>query len=153
MNTYWRRLEDNYILLLTRGIEDVLQIRLENVLKMSWKRLGRRFEDGFKTSSRLICKTSSSRRLEDVLKDVLKISLKEALKARLEDVLKTSWRHLVKTFWGRLEDVFGRSLANTSWRYLRRRKIVRLKTSQKTRNVCWEVCSIITKIGFLMIYH
>ena len=57
-----------------------------------------------------------------------------------QDVLKTSWR--------RLEGINARRLGNTSletsWRRLGRRKVLRwrplqdvLKTSWKTRNVCW----------------
>ena len=47
----------------------------------------------------------------------------------LENVLKTSCEVILKTSWKRLEDVFGRRIANTSWRRLGRRKIVTLKTS------------------------
>ena len=67
-----------------------------------------------------------------------------------EDVFKTSSRRLQcniflssKTSWRRLEDIIARRLANTSWRHLGRRKALRwrrlevLKTSWKTRNVCW----------------
>ena len=56
----------------------------------------------------------------------------------LEDVWKTSWRRrLANTSWRRLEDVFRRRIANTSWRRLEDV----LKTSWKTRNVCWETAS------------
>ena len=70
-----------------------------------------------------------------------------------EDMLKMSWSLLEDVFSitfflsskassrrlaTRLEDVFGRHIANTSWRRLGRQKIVTLKTSWKTRNVCWE---------------
>ena len=47
----------------------------------------------------------------------------------LENVLKTSCEVILKTSWRRLEDVFGRRIANTSWRRFRRRKIVMLKAS------------------------
>ena len=67
-------------------------------------------------------------------------------------LLKTYWIRLqcniflsFKTSWRRLEDITARPLANTSWRRLGRRKVLRwrrlqdvLKTSWKTRNVCWE---------------
>ena len=63
-------------------------IRLENFLKMSWRRLQN------------VSKTSW-RRLEDILKmflqDVLKTSwkrLEDILARRLEDILKTSWKRL-----------------------------------------------------------
>ena len=69
---------------------------------------------------------------------------------RLQGVFKTSSRRLQcniflssKTSWRRLEDIIARRLANTSWRHLGRRKALRwrrlevLKTSWKTRNVCW----------------
>ena len=69
-----------------------------------------------------------------------------------EHTLKTSSRRLQdvfiiflssKTSWRCLEDIIARRLANTSWRHLGRRKALRwrrlevLKTSWKTRNVCW----------------
>ena len=78
-------------------------IRLQNVLKMSFRR---------------ICETSW-KRLENVLKtlrqDVLKTSWRH-----LENVLKTSWRRmdktnilvLTKTSWRRLEDLFWRRMIN-----------------------------------------
>ena len=57
------------------------------------------------------------------------------LQIHLEDVLKTYGRRLAKTFLGRLEDVFRRGLANTSWRRFGRWKNVTLKTSWKTRYI------------------
>ena len=72
--------------------------RLEDVFSVTFFYLSRRLEDFFKTCSRQNCKTSSWRRFEDILEDVLKTSY--------EDVLKTSRRSL--------EDVFGRGLANKS---------------------------------------
>ena len=83
-----------------------MMIRLENVLKMSWRHLSktswRWFEDIFKTSWRYLQNVfkTSSKRLEDVYKYI-----------RLEDVLKKSsgdvwlrwmhtswlWRRLLKT--------------------------------------------------------
>ena len=96
-------------------LENVLKTSLQDVLKMSWRRL----EDFLETSWR---------RLENVLKTPWR---------RLEDVLKTSWRCLEEVwprqiywFWSRrLEDVF--------WR--RRRKSLQ-KVFIKT-NVCWDVTS------------
>ena len=67
-------------------------IRLEDILKMPWRRFSRRLEDVLKTSSK-----------------------------RLEDVLKMSWRRFCKTFWKRLEDVLARRLEDilkTSWKRL-----------------------------------
>ena len=70
------------------------------------------------------------RRLQEVLEDK---------KCFAEDVLKTSWRHFRKTYW--------KYVLKTSSRGLGRRKLLRwrrledvLKTSWKTRYVCWEVC-------------
>ena len=99
---------------------DPANIRLgQDVLKTSWRRLEdvfsvtffclpRRLENVLKTSWRHNCKTSC--------KHVWKTSWR-----RLEDVLKTPW----KTSWRRLEDVLGRRIANTSWRRLGRRKVLR----------------------------
>ena len=78
-----------------------------------------------------ICRTSRScRRLQcnifclpRRLEDVLKTYLQDALQTRLEDVLKTSWKR------------FGKTYCNTSWKM----KSVTLKTSWKTRNVCWDI--------------
>ena len=65
----------------------------------------------------------------------------------LENVLKTSCKEILKTSWRNFEDVFGRRIANTSWRRLgdvledenllrwRRLEDV-LETSWKTRNAC-----------------
>ena len=124
------------------SLQDVLRTsskRLEDVLKMSWRRFSRRLEDVLKTSWR---------RLEDVYA------------RRLEDVLKTSWRHLEDVWprqihWSwlrRLEDVFWRrkakayifALIKTSWRRLEdilwRRKTFsrRLQDVFIKTNVCWE---------------
>ena len=67
----WRHLQNVFsvtIFRLPRRLEDVLQIRLEDVLEdeklLSWRRL----------------------------EDVLKTCLEDALKTRLEDVMKKSWR-------------------------------------------------------------
>ena len=78
---------------------------------------------------------------------------------RTEEVLETSWRHLhcniflsSKTSWRHLEDIIARRLANTSWRrhedswktkVLRWRRLQDvLKTSWKTRNVCWVISKV-----------
>ena len=81
---------------------------------------------------------ASWRRLEDIIAR----RLANSSWRRLEDVLKTSWRRLA----GRLENVLGRRIANTSWRRLEdifktfwKTKSVTLKTSWKTRNVCWDM--------------
>ena len=104
-------------------LENVLKISLQDVLKMSWRRL----EDVFKTSWRRLANAlkTSWRRLEDIwprriywswprrLQDVLKTSwrcLEDVFAKRLEDVLKTSWRCLGKTSWKRLEDVWPRRI-------------------------------------------
>ena len=106
-------------------------IRLQNVLKMSSKR---------------ICDTSW-RHFEDVLKTSW---------SRLENFLKTSWRCMDKTnilvltkmSWRRLQDVFWRRMINNnifvfiklSWRRLLKTKTkdVFIKT-----NVCWDVCRLV----------
>ena len=59
-------------------------MRLEDVLKMSWRRFWRRLEDVLKTSWRRLGKTSWR---------------------CLEDVLKTFLQDVLKTFWRRIEDV------------------------------------------------
>ena len=76
--------------------------RTEDVLKTSSRRLQCSIFVSTKTSSRHNCKTSSWRHLEDVL---------ETYWIRLQHVFK-------KTSSRRLEDVFGRRIANTSWRPL-----------------------------------
>ena len=78
-------------------------IRLEDILKMSWRRFSRRLEDVLKTSSK---------RLEDVLKMSWRPFCKTSWR-RLGNVLKTSWRRLenvLKTSWRRLEDVWPRRI-------------------------------------------
>ena len=94
-------------------LENALKISLQDVLKMSWSRLG----DVLKISCWHFCKTSW-RRLEDVLA------------RRLWNILKTYWRRmakthifaLTKTSVRRLENIFWRR--KTSWRRL-------LKTNTK----------------------
>ena len=76
-------------------LENVLKISLQDVLKTSSKRL----EDGLKMSWR-----RSSRRLEDVLKSFLQDVLKTSWK-RFEDVLARRLEDVLKTTWKRLEDV------------------------------------------------
>ena len=92
----WRRLQHVFsapIFRLPRRLEDVLQIRLEDisqdVLKTSWRRLGRQ---------KIVTLKTSWRRLEDILKTCLE----DVLKTCLQDVLKTSWRHVLKMSWRRL---------------------------------------------------
>ena len=78
-------------------------IRLEDVLKMSWRRFSRRLKDVLKTSWRRLGKTSWK---------------------RLQKVLKMSWRRFCKTFWKRLEDVLARRFEDalkTSWKRQGRR--------------------------------
>ena len=132
----------------------VLKTSLQDILKMSWRRL----KDVFaKRSWRRLGKTSW-RSLEDALKtsskqleDVLKMSWRRFWKTswrHLENVLKTSWRQMAKTnimvlikmSWRRLEDVFWRckykanifALIKTSWRRLLKTKTKDdFKTSSK----------------------
>ena len=78
----------------------------KGVLNKSWRRL----QGNIFLSSQM-----SSRRLQDIIErclfdDVLKTSWKRRLGRFLEDVLKKYSRCL--------EDVFGRRIANTSWRHL-----------------------------------
>ena len=65
---------------------------------------------------------SSLRRLKNFLRNK---SCKQALKTSS----KTFWRRLEDVLRIHLEEVFGRPLANTYWRHLRRWKIVTLMTS------------------------
>ena len=87
--------------------------------------------------------------------DVLKTSWRHNCKTSCKHVLKTSCKHVLKTSWRRFEDVLKdvlKTSCKTSWRRLRktssrrlgRQKVLRwrrlqdvLKTSWKTRNVCW----------------
>ena len=86
----WRRLQhvtSVTIFRLPRRLEDVFQIRLEDVLKTSWKHLARRLEDVFKTSWKIKnCYT--------------------------EDVLKTSWGHVLKTSWRQTKCLLGIYVSN-----------------------------------------
>ena len=111
-------------------------IRLdEDVLKTFWTRPQRNILLSFKTSWG---------RLEDIIARRLK---EDVLQIRLEDVFE----EVLKTSRRRLEDVFGRGLANATWRrledVLEDEKLLRwkrlqdvFKTFWKTRNVCWELC-------------
>ena len=92
----WQILELGKQFNLMKYLQNVLKVSLQEVLKMSWRRLG----DAFKTSWR---------RLEDVLKTLLQNVLKTSWK-RLEDVLKTSsedeWLRWIYSSWSRrLEEV------------------------------------------------
>ena len=112
-----------------RRLENVLKISLQDVLKMSWRRL----EDVFKTSrGRLVVLKISWRRLEDVLKtpwrcfeDVMKTSLK-----RLEDVFSRCLEDIFKTSWRRLEDVWPRRIY---WSWPRRLEDILKTYSQDVR--------------------
>ena len=73
-------------------LENVLKISLQDILKMSWRRLQNVF------------KTSWGRH-------------EEVLKTSLQDVLKTSWRCLGKASWRRLEDIWPRWIY---WSWIRR---------------------------------
>ena len=96
-----------------------MMIRLENVLKMSWRRVNnnslkwwyvlktswrcledifpRRLEDGLKTSSR---------RLEDIFRTSSK---------HLQNVFKTSWRRIqIYSSWRRLEEVLWRRMTKVN---------------------------------------
>ena len=86
--TSWRRLEDMSwrrlqhvfsvtIFRLPRRLEDILQIRLEDVLKTSRK--------------------TSWKSKNCYAEDVLKTSWRHVLKTSWRHVLKTSWRHILKT--------------------------------------------------------
>ena len=93
---------DTHLDLLHTDIPSKHFVCLQDVLKISWRKV-------FKTSSRHVFNTSSrniqdmsSRRLEDVLRDLFKMSL--------QDVFKTSWKtkncsaeDVLKTSSGRLE--------------------------------------------------
>ena len=116
-----------------KHLEDILARRLQNVLKMSWRRFCRRLEDVLKTSWKLFGKTSW-RSLENVLarrlEDVLKTYGQDEYIGLDQDILKTSsedkWQRRIYSSWSlRLEDVFG-----VFWR--RRRK-----TSSRRLHVCW----------------
>ena len=84
-----------------RRLEDVLQIRFEDVLKTSrktsWRRLGRQKIVTLKTSWR----------------HVLKTSWRHVLKTSWRHVLKMSWRHVLKMSAKRLGDK-----QNVFWSYL-----------------------------------
>ena len=125
-------------------LENVLKTSFQDVLKMSWRRLG----EAFRKSWRGFCKTSQGRLktswrclgktpwrcLEDVLKTspellqiVLKMSWRRLCKTfwrHLWNDLKTTWRRmakmkifaLIKTFWKRLQEIFWRRMAKTNIR-------------------------------------
>ena len=115
LKTSWRRLQDmswkrlQHIFSVTtlrfpRRLEDVLQRRLEDilqdVLKTSWRRLGRR---------KIVTLRTSWRRLEDM-------SWRHVLKTCLEDI---PWRHygdiiVSKTLWRQTKYLLGISVYNKS---------------------------------------
>ena len=116
--------------------ENALKISLQDVLKISWRRLGKTYwrclEDVLKTSSK---------RLEDVFKMSWRRFCKTSWRC-LENVLKTSWRRMVKTnilvltntSWRRLQEIF--------WRW--RRKIFKTSSSRwMFAGMCltlWQLC-------------
>ena len=135
--TSWRRLEDA----LTTSRETSLR-RHQEFFKTCWKTKNCYAEDVFKTSCRLVLKTSwrclediFGRRLEDVLKtydqdeyiglgqDVFWRLMTEA---NMFDLIKTSWRRLLGVSWGRRQKTPSRRLQD-----------VFIKT-----NVWWEIRSL-----------
>ena len=98
-------------------LENILKISLQDVLKMSWRRL----EDFLRTSWRRTAKTNI-------------LVLTKTSWRRLEDVF---WRRkveanifiLIRTFWRRLEDVF--------WRQRRKTSSRRFQDVLIKKNVCW----------------
>ena len=111
------------------GLENALKISLQDVLKMSWRRL----QNVLKTSWRCL-EDVFARRLEDVLKtswrrleDVWPRRIYWSWPRRLEDVLKTSsedvrLRRTYSSWSRRLEDVFWRRRRKTSSRRLHQDK-------------------------------
>ena len=98
--TSWRRLQHVFsvtILCLPRRLEDVLQKRLEDVLKTYWRHLARRLEEVLEDETLL-----RWRRLEDVLKTYL------------EDVLKTCLEDALKALWKETKYLLGISVSNKS---------------------------------------
>ena len=93
-----------------------------------------------KTSQQTFVLVKTSRRLQCNIFLSSKTSWRHNCKTSCKHVLKTSWRRLgdlLKTYWRRLEDVLGRRIANV----LEDEKCYTedvLKTSWKTRNVCWD---------------
>ena len=71
-------------------------IRLENVLKMSWRRFSRRLKDVLKTSWQDVLRTTWRR-----LGKVLKTSWRRMSKTNILVLTKTSWRRLKGVFWRR----------------------------------------------------
>ena len=111
--------------------ESALKTSLQDVLKMSWRRLQnvskaswRCLEDVLKMSWRRFCKTSRRR-----FEDVLKMSWR-----RLENALKMSWRRFSNTSWRRLEDVWP---IRIYWSWSRRL----LETYKYSEYVCLEESS------------
>ena len=99
-------------------------------VKMHW----RHFQCSFFLSSK-----SSSRRLQGIVARrflfVCKMSWRrleeDNMPVRLEDVCKTSCEEVLKMSWRLLKNVFGRCLANWSWRCRGRWKSITLKTSSR----------------------
>ena len=100
-----RRLQDVFKTclqdLFQRRLLNVFARRLQDVFNTSSRRYPRRLQDFFETSSRCICKTPSSRRLQDV-----------SVRRLLQDVFKSLERQknvTLKTSSIRLQDVFSTS--------------------------------------------
>ena len=119
-------------------LENVLKISLQDVLKMSWRRL----QNVLKTSWRCL-EDVFARRLEDVLKTSWR---------RLEDVLKTSWRRLEDIWPRRIYWSWSRRLEDVFWRRMSKVNIfVLIKTSSEDKderrlqdvfiktNLCWVI--------------
>ena len=106
-------------------LENGLKISLQDLLKMSWRRL----QNVLKMSWRCFCKASFEDFLKTSWQDVLKTSW-----SHLENFLKTPWRRMAKTnilvmtktSWRRLEDVRLRR-THSSWS----RRLLKTKTSWK----------------------
>ena len=98
----------------------VTTLRLEDVLKTSWRHLARSLEDVWKTNN---C----------YAEDVFRTPWRHALKMSWGHVLKTSWRHIFKTC---LEDVLKTCLEDvlkTLWR-----QIFTYLLREFPRNIYWE---------------
>ena len=111
-------------------------VRLEDVLKMSWRRFSRRLEDILKTSWR---------RFEDVF---------ETSWRRLEDVWETFLQDVLKTSWKRFEDVLARRLEDALKTYSEDKYIGLdqdvLKTSSSRRMFAGKFTKTIIKLTYFI---
>ena len=127
---------------------------LQDVFSVTIFRLSRPFEDVLKTTSRLICNTSSKNAFQTSSQDVFKTFFKMSSR-RFQNVFKTSSRRVCKTSSSRsLQDIFKtssrRRLAIMPWKRLERQKMLHwrlTKTSARRlhyvftkTNVCWVFC-------------